>query len=265
MTQQQIFQFFKKHLQNKFAERELNHLVRIYGEDKPIHTEEQILNDVTKLLNNQPIQYVTGLSYFYKYKFKVNSHVLIPRPETEELVDWIIKDHAKYNVSKSLIDIGTGSGIIPICIKKENPSWHVDALDVSEDALAVAEENAKLLEAKVQFYASDFLSESMPGMYDIIVSNPPYISMNEMDRMGESVVAHEPHIALFADDPLIFYKRMIEQGKNHLNPDGLVYLEINEFRKDELVELYQNCFGKLEFKKDLQGKYRMLKLSHPLS
>lgn len=216
---------------------------------------------IERLLKHEPVQYLTSKAWFYKYPFYVNNSVLIPRPETEELVDYILKENTIKN--PSIIDIGTGSGCIAISLKK-NLSADVTAIDVSKEALQVAEKNAIDLAAEIQFKQIDFLDTNQwnkLGMYDIIVSNPPYIKYEENDSMRNNVLQHEPHLALFVEnnDPLIFYRVIAQFGKIHLNNKGSIWLEINETLGIETKKLMENYSYQATIIIDLQGKDRMIK------
>jgi len=197
--------------------------------------------------------------FFYGLPLKINEHVLIPRPETEELVDWVIKEvkHKK----DSLLDIGTGSGCIPIAIKKNLPAISVSAIDISAEALKVASANALINGTEVNFIEADILSYSSDEKYDVIVSNPPYIRELEKADMHENVLAHEPHAALFVSDenPLIFYKTISDFAYINLNPNGYLFFEINEFLWEETLKiLIDKGFKNIELRKDMQGKDRMI-------
>ncbi len=218
----------------------------------------------TRLLTHEPVQYVVGMTYFFDLKFKVDSAVLIPRPETEELVEWILADHAT-QINLRILDIGTGSGCIPITLKAKAPNYQVAALDVSSEALVVAKENAQLNGVEVHFQKLDILKkenwDQLPS-YEIIVSNPPYIPMEERKLMAANVLEHEPEIALFvADkDPLIFYRTIAEFAKRHLVAGGWLYFETNEYNATEVEAIcFKAGFFDIEKRKDLQGKDRMVK------
>ncbi len=218
----------------------------------------------TRLLAQEPVQYIVGMTYFYDLKFKVNPAVLIPRPETEELVAWILEDQPK-NQDLRVLDIGTGSGCIPITIKSKAPNFQLAALDVSFSALSVAKENANLNQVEVNFQKVDILKkenwESLPS-YEIIVSNPPYIPFKEKEIMEANVLDHEPEIALFVtdEDPLIFYRTIIEFAKAHLVRGGWLYFETNEYNATEVEALFFKAgFFDIEKRQDLQGKDRMVK------
>jgi len=218
---------------------------------------------LTKVLHTlktgKPVQQVLGEAFFYGLSLKINEDVLIPRPETEELVDWVIKEIK--DKKESVLDIGTGSGCIPIAIKKTLPSVEVSALDISVQALKVATANASLNEADIEFIEADILNYSSDKKYDVIVSNPPYIRQLEKADMQENVLAHEPHSALFVsdEDPLIFYNAISDFALNNLNPDGYLFFEINEFLWAETLQiLIDKRFKNIELRKDMQGKDRMI-------
>lgn len=225
--------------------------------------QQQHLDDLlVRLLQHEPLQYVTGIADFYGLKFKVNKHVLIPRPETEELVDWIVRDY-KHNPDIDIIDIGTGSGCIPVTLKRQLVAPRVSALDISTGALEVAQQNAALNNAEVDFYECDILQQQLPhNKYDVIVSNPPYIHNNEQLLMRDNVLKYEPHIALFTldSDVLIFYRRIAQLATTHLKPGGKVYVEINEAKGQEVVDIFNEAgFSSVELKHDLSGKPRMVR------
>ncbi len=217
---------------------------------------------LNKLLTHEPIQYITNKAWFYNLPFYVNNNVLIPRPETEELVLEVI-NFLKQNSGKNIVDIGTGSGCIPISIKKNIPYVHVMAIDVSETALEVAKKNADTNNVEVDFKKIDFLDkesyESL-GKFDVIISNPPYIPEDEQDSLDKNVTAHEPHLALFVpqNDPLIFYKRIVAFAESHLANGGRIFLETHEILAKQTATLFTEKNYFVEIKKDMQGKERML-------
>lgn len=222
----------------------------------------QFLFKLLLLKEQKPIQYILGETEFYGMKFFVNENVLIPRPETEELVEWILKDTE--NQDLKIIDIGTGSGCIPIVLKRNLPEAEIFALDFSEKALETAQNNAEFQQTEIQFLQNDFLNmdfETLPS-FDIIVSNPPYIVENEKEEMSENVLKYEPHSALFVpnDDALIFYKKLIEFAQTNLKPNGKIYVEINQNLAKETEELFRKSFENVELKKDISGNFRMIKL-----
>lgn len=217
-----------------------------------------------QLKAGRPVQYVLGECWFGDLKFEVNESVLIPRPETEELVDWILKDHPQKETEIYLLDIGTGSGCIPITVKHKKPLWHVTALEVSTDALHLAQRNATINQLKVDFRQLDFLNAAnwkSLRKFDIIVSNPPYIKKNEATSMHENVLAYEPHLALFVDDedPLIFYRNIAVFGCQHLSAGGAIYVEINESLGAATADVFQAQGYSCEICTDMQGKERMIK------
>lgn len=213
-----------------------------------------------RLKQHEPIQYITGETEFFGLKFLVNKNVLIPRPETEELVEWIIKDFGK-NENLKILDIGTGSGCIAISLAK-NLGAEVTAFDISEEALETAKQNAEINQAKVSFRKVDILElEKLEEGYDIIVSNPPYVREQEKEQMQKNVLDHEPETALYVknDDALIFYKKITELAQISLNTGGALFFEINQYLSEETNNLVENFAFEAELKKDIFGNYRMLK------
>ena len=216
------------------------------------------------LLLHQPIQYVTGEAWFYRMKLKVNPHVLIPRPETEELVEWVSEHIA---ADCSLLDIGTGSGCIAIALKKNKPAIVVTAIDVSSGALLVAKENAAEQATPIEFLPVDFLDEAswvnLP-VFDIIVSNPPYIPVAEKEKMDANVTGYEPHQALFVPNntPLLFYQKIANFGLAHLKPGGKIFMETHEDFAKETAALFTPHYKAVLIKKDLFGKERMVMASY---
>jgi release factor glutamine methyltransferase len=218
-----------------------------------------------RLINHEPVQYVTGEAWFCGMKFRVDPSVLIPRPETEELVDWIYRDLKEKISSIKLLDVGTGSGCIAISLRKKLAKLETWACDTSSESLMMARTNADELQALVDFIELDFLSEEeqkqLP-VFDMIVSNPPYIPISERDEMSRHVKDFEPEIALFVpdNDALIFYRAIAAFGKNHLSENGAVYLEIHESLGSAVMALLEeNGYRHVELKKDMQGKDRMVK------
>lgn len=210
-----------------------------------------------------PLQYVLGEADFYQLKFKVDSSVLIPRPETEELVDWIIT-LLKQDIDPStlqILDIGTGSGCIAIALKHNLPSIRVFALDVSEQALQTASVNAVANQTAINFIKADIRNYSSPEQFDVIVSNPPYITDSEKEDMHQNVLSHEPHLALFVADlnPLEFYEAIADYALTALRPEGKLFFEINGAYGAEMVELLSiKSFKSIELRKDMQGVDRMI-------
>ena len=212
----------------------------------------------TQLQAHKPAQYILGYEDFHGLRFQVDERVLIPRPETEELVDLILEE----NPSKELkvLDIGTGSGAISVSLKKSRPLWQVTASDLSADALVLAKENAKLNQADISFVQSDVF-EDISGNFDIIVSNPPYISENDKDEVGVNVLTSEPNMALFADeDGLAIYRRIVEGAAEHLIPQGKIYFEIGYKQGQDLKQLLYLHFPdkRVRILKDQFGQDRMV-------
>ena len=214
-----------------------------------------------RLQHFEPIQYILGETEFYGLFFKVTPATLIPRPETEELVDWIIANCNKNH--KALLDIGTGSGCIAITLSKNLPAVQVSAFDISEEALKIASENAVYNKVEVIFSKVDILNTSLlPQKYDVIVSNPPYVRNSEKEKMHKNVLDFEPASALFVEDdnPLLFYSKITKLAKNYLNPKGFLFFEINEYLSEDVIQLLEReSFSEIELKKDFFGKDRMIK------
>ena len=215
-----------------------------------------------QLLKHQPIQYVLGEAWFYHLKFKVSDAVLIPRPETEELVEIAIQ-HLKQKNQKKLLDIGTGSGCISISLKKNIPEINITSVDLSTKAIEIASENADNHQIKIYFKVLDFLDENSwqnLDAYDVIISNPPYIPNVEIQSMDKHVTEFEPHLALFVpdEDPLIFYKAILRFAKNHLNKNGNIFLETHENFADEVCSLFKDAGYEATVKNDLFDKPRMV-------
>ncbi|MBK5270374.1 MAG: peptide chain release factor N(5)-glutamine methyltransferase, partial [Bacteroidia bacterium] len=205
-------------------------------------------------------------AWFCGFKFYIDNNVLIPRPETEELVEWIITN-CKFPIGQlSILDIGSGSGCIPIALKRKLRKAEVWSCDISNEALNVARQNANNLGGDVNFFQTDFLNkdlwEELPS-YDIIVSNPPYIPEKGKEEMQPNVLMYEPQVALFVpdNDALLFYKAIADFAKKHLNRNGSIYMEIHESHGKEVAQLFQSKNYFTEIKKDMQGKERMLKVS----
>jgi release factor glutamine methyltransferase len=225
----------------------------------------------TDLLQHRPLQYVLGEAWFYGMRLYVNEAVLIPRPETEELADWVIKDNAAAGHSQQLpmpklLDIGTGGGCLPLAIKKNRPQFEVHAIDISAPALELAKKNAVTQVLDIHFHQLDILQPSnwtaLP-VFDMVVSNPPYIPHADKLAMAPHVLDYEPHLALFVEDndALIFYRAIADFAKTHLANNGAVYLEIHEAMAVALKDLYtRQGFTAIELRKDLQGRDRMMKI-----
>ena len=236
--------------------------------DQHVKTEpqfnERVKKVVQRLKNEEPVQYIIGEAHFMGYDFKVNESTLIPRSETEELVDAIIKE-SKINQPKTILDIGTGSGCIAILLAL-NTSAQVDAIDVSQEALHIARINAHNLKANVSFTEHNILVSPLAHSYDLIVSNPPYVLKKEKELMKNNVLNYEPALALFVEDsqPLLFYEAIAKQAINKLNKGGQLFFEINEAFGDMLVQMLSNIgFVQVTFWKDMQNKDRFIKARKP--
>jgi len=237
--------------------------------EREISTEQavQLENILIQLQTGKPIQYILGYAEFYGLKFMVNPSVLIPRPETEELVEWIISSWQLVvggeQFAHQILDIGTGSGCIAISLKKNLPNALVSAIDISPEALQTAKENAQLNEVEINFIQDDILNSKLKAQnLKLIVSNPPYVTMQDKTQMHTNVTDFEPHTALFVpqDDPLLFYKAIAGFAWNNLTDNGLLFFEINESYGPETVALLETAgFKNIELKKDLGGTYRMIK------
>jgi release factor glutamine methyltransferase len=229
---------------------------------------EKIQGILEELKTGRPVQYILGSTEFYGLSFLVNPATLIPRPETEELVEWIIESQKLKVESQKLIsilDIGTGSGCIAISLKKNLPDADVTAIDISADALHTARQNAVINEVKVEFILDDILNTKFDiehSKFEIIVSNPPYVTLQDKLLMHQNVTGFEPHSALFVpeNDPLIFYKAIADYALEHLSPGGLLFFEINEnFGKETVELLADKGFINIELRQDMSGRDRMVK------
>jgi len=276
MTIAEQLQFFNHALSSVYDEGEARAIARLVFEKvfelTPLQfsleryrvvtkAQEEVINHLLlRLQQFEPVQYILGEADFCGLKFSVNPQVLIPRPETEELVHWIQDTLAGAGDPVSLLDIGTGSGCIAIALSKARPMWEVEAMDVSPEAVHTATQNNTLHQTRVQFYVRDIFSDPLPrNRYRCIVSNPPYISLEEMKSMHNNVVLHEPALALFTPpDNLIFYRTIIEKATYNLQDNGWLFFEINETRGPEVKQLLlQAGFAAAEIKKDISGKDRM--------
>jgi release factor glutamine methyltransferase len=289
-------QFIKEQLKRIYDEQESTNIAslsvehitslsksqRILKKDEELSISQltQIQAHLQRLKKHEPIQYITNKAWFYGMELYVDQNVLIPRPETEELVKWIVDDakasgkdvfvrgpmEADETTQLKILDIGTGSGCIALALKKTMPKAEVWACDVSEEALNVARRNGSDLDVRVDFQGLNFLDEEQQKQLptvDIIVSNPPYVPLEDKEQMHRNVVDHEPHAALFVpnNDPLVFYKAIIQFSKKRLYKNGSIYLEIHEQLGKDVVNLFQQTgFDKIELRKDMQGKDRMVKI-----
>ena len=231
---------------------------------------KQWKNIVSELKKQRPVQYILGETEFYGLHFLVNENTLIPRPETEELVELIIEstNYELRNTKLKVLDIGTGSGCIAVSLAKHLPTSEVYAIDVSEKALAVAKKNAELNKVAIDFISTNILDvvnlSAVAGLdkqFDIIVSNPPYVRNLEKDEIKPNVLEYEPHLALFVDDidPLLFYRKIAELAIKNLSPNGKLYFEINQYLGKETIKLLEDFgFRNVELKKDIYGNDRMI-------
>jgi release factor glutamine methyltransferase len=229
--------------------------------------QEEVNNMLTQLKTGKPLQYALGYAEFYSLKFIVNPSVLIPRPETEELVQWAIESVGSERLAVgSVLDIGTGSGCIAISLKKNLPNVAVSAIDISVDALQIAKENAKLNEVEVDFIQDDILNSKLKTQnLQLIISNPPYVTLEDKTRMHTNVTDFEPHTALFVpeNDPLLFYKAIADFAVDNLAANGLLFFEINESLGKETVALLESKgFREIELRQDMSGRDRMVKAKH---
>lgn len=272
-----IKEYFFKTLEEIYPKEEVNSFYSILCEQYLGFTKSGLLLNSSKNLSesellkfhyaikdlkkHKPIQHIIGTQFFYKNEFKVNEHTLIPRPETEELVDLIVKENLDFE--GRILDIGTGSGAIAVSLNKALPKSKVTAFDVSEEALKTAQINNNEMGAKVDFQLEDILNPTYTGKpFNLIVSNPPYVLNKEKQAMKTNVLDYEPHIALFVKDsnPLLFYQAIVDFCINNLSTGGKLYFEINEkygFETKDLLE--QNNFTDIELIQDMQGKDRMIK------
>ena len=245
----------------------LKRIDRILNQESSLSPEQEkkLEHYIAELLLHKPLQYIIQESWFYELPFFVNEHVLIPRPETEELVEWIVTDAKERLSPPAILDIGTGSGCIPVALKKNILNAWLTAVDISEQALLVAKKNADNNNVTIDFLLVDILSQkkisSLPS-FDIIVSNPPYIPVSDMVEMRENVVNYEPHLALFVEnnDPLLFYRAISDFAVSHLATSGCIYVEIHEAMGEAVKKQFEvNGFSNTIIKKDMQGKYRMIR------
>lgn len=218
---------------------------------------------LARLQAREPIQYILGCTEFYGLPFQVNKHTLIPRPETEELVDWILSNFQNQDAVLDILDIGTGSGCIAVALAKNLPRASISALDISHKAIALAKENAINNQVSVSFSDQDILdTKSLEKKYDVIVSNPPYVRQQEKKAMHTNVLAYEPSNALFVsnEDPLLFYRKIAQLAKVSLKANGWLYFEINEYLSLEMESLLDEIgFMNIEIKNDFRAVPRMIK------
>jgi release factor glutamine methyltransferase len=280
MSLQEIKIFLKQKLASKIDAVELsslmgmlieavtgwNRMQQIVNVNTELSKEQQaqIEQYAEQLLTGKPIQYILGKAWFMGNELMVNEHVLIPRPETEELVEWIISYANIMNKTLSIIDIGTGSGCIPIALKLALPLCNLTGLDISKEALAVAEINANNVKASIEWIEQDILNTAaLDNTYDIIVSNPPYIPIREKANMQEQVVGFEPSIALFVsnEDPLVYYKAIAKMAKQNLSTNGQLFFEIHYDQGKAILALLDELNFHAELRQDSYGKNRMIRAS----
>jgi release factor glutamine methyltransferase len=233
-------------------------------ENFTLQQDELFQSYLTDLMDQRPVQYVLGEAWFGPYPFFVDENVLIPRPETEELVNWLLNDSSGRGPGKSILDIGTGSGCIPVYIKKKRPDFQVMALDIADSALKIAIKNSQALEAQVDFFLCDIRDSAQWEKLipvDLIISNPPYIPEKQKGSLEKHVRDFEPAIALFVpdEDPIQFYKLIGEIAINKLKPGGVVFLEIHHDHAKEIMEWFSKNGFSLDLKKDFSGNNRMIK------
>ena len=240
-------------------------LVLNYQSAMPEVLWQQYQAAIQAFAQDQPAQYILGYADFYGREFKVTPATLIPRPETEELVEWVLTTHPDVNQTLKVLDVGTGSGAIANTLALERPNWQVTAVDISTDALNVAQENAQQLQSGVHFEQGDFLAPVNGQQFDIIVSNPPYIADSERTVMDASVLEYEPDIALFAaQDGLDFYERFAKEVLPYFEPTAELFLEFGYQQKPNIEKLFTSYSSdiSLEFKKDLANWPRMMRGSY---
>lgn len=271
--------FIKQQLSPQYTSVEIEHFCQYLFEEfsqitkierllkKEIYiSESEIIkysNAIKKLKAETPIQYVVEKANFFGLDFFVNKSVLIPRPETEELIEWIIESTVTYSKS-TILDIGTGCGCIAIILGKEISKSQITAVDISKESIEIAQKNAKIHQVNIDFQIADALkSETLPsGKFNIIVSNPPYVRESEKNQMKKNVLDYEPHSALFVEDQdaLIFYRKIAEYAFQHLAINGKLFFEINEAFAEECKELLKQIgFSEIEVRRDMREKERMLK------
>lgn len=230
------------------------------NEEMPSQIKRQLIADVAEHGGGRPIQHILGYEWFYDLKFKVTHDTLIPRPETEEIVDRFLQDTKQENHLK-VLDIGTGTGAIAIVVKKQRPAYDVTATDLSPKALAVAKENALENEATVSFLEGDLTAPVKEEKFDVVLSNPPYIAEHEKNVMDQSVLDYEPPMALFAEnDGLFIYQRLAKELPGLLMPKGRIYLEIGYQQGEAVERLFQKAFPNalVQIKKDMSGLDRLI-------
>ena len=278
MTILEFKRYFKSELSELYTEAESAQLYSVFLYEKTgfdrfqqrrfahqellISDEEELKEIIEELKTGKPYQQILGHTEFYGKKFFVDENVLIPRPETEELVELAINKirDSRFEIRDfKILDVGTGSGIIPITLKKHFPNAEISAIDISEKALEIAQKNADFHKKEINFIQADFLNTELTEKYDIIISNPPYIGIDENPEIEDSVKGFEPNIALFSptSDALIFYKKIAKDGEKYLNENGMIFLEINQKLGKETLELFSN-YSESRLIKDLSGNDRFV-------
>ncbi len=287
MIVNEVVELFRESLKRIYKEGELTQIIYLVFEQVnsfskidlilkrseliTVEEEEKFKSILSELEKHKPVQYVLGYAWFYGMSIKVNENVLIPRQETEELIDWIIKETRDEGRGTgevlNILDVCTGSGCIAISLKKNLTKAKVTALDISEQALDVARENSQTHDTEIQFVETDILQQktspfTLHHSFNIIVSNPPYVLESEKQQMKKKELDYEPHLAFFVkdQDPLLFYKSISEFAQFYLSAGGRLYFEINEMKGNEIVELLtRQGFSDVCLKKDLNGKDRMVR------
>ena len=277
MTISELKQFSKQQLSEIYTNSESGELFSIFcssilGMDKfelrnsqeksvPEEQAKAFEKLICELKTGKPYQQILGETEFYGLKFFVDENVLIPRPETEELLELTISEIQKRNLKDTkILDIGTGSGIIPIVLKNKFPQAKVSAIDYSQKALETAMKNADFHKLDINFIHQNYLEENLSEVYDIIISNPPYIGMDEESEIADSVKEFEPKMALFSptSNPLVFYEKIADDCKNHLAENGMVFLEINQKLGNETKALFTNVLTEVYLVKDISGNDRFV-------
>jgi len=285
MTLKEFRQFFSQELSASYPKTEIDAFFFILMEEKlhlkrimvvlqqdfiiPSNALLFLRNALSRLKKEEPIQYILGKTEFYGLPFLVNKHTLIPRPETEELVEWVLSETLAFqssNLSKlSILDIGTGTGCISISLAKNLKNVKISAIDISPEAIEIAKQNSTLNGVNVDFLETDILkTTSLTKKFDLIISNPPYVRELEKVEIQNNVLQNEPHLALFVADenPLIFYEKIADLARNYLTENGLLFFEINQYLGEETTALLkEKGFKNIELKKDVFGNDRMIRAS----
>ncbi|AYO57635.1 protein-(glutamine-N5) methyltransferase, release factor-specific [Chryseobacterium sp. 6424] len=278
MTLQEIKNLYKSILSERYSDTETNTLFTLLAEEilkvNPVRqrqmlhdelaeeTERQFTNYLSKLETGQPYQQVIGKTEFYGLQFFVNEHVLIPRPETEELLEIAISkiEDSFGNRNIRILDIGTGSGVIPIVLKKHFPEAEITSIDYSEAALEVARRNATQHQTQIRFKHQDYLNTELDECYEVIISNPPYIGLDEKEEISVTVKNFEPLMALFSptENPLVFYEKIAGDALEHLAEHGLVLLEINQKLGHQTLDLFIHSFSEAHLVQDISDNDRFI-------